>query len=641
MHSLKPTYFPYHPTVSLNHRSVNCYRQKTLAEFERATPNVIDYANSFQLDNAECRSVTLQTAQDIVRLAIFEHFLIAQMTWKRSRQPELHNNRVHIGNLPPMDMYLSKFATCFPMITKPSIVELDLDDVNDDTLAINFVVCKPVDYHQLFAFPPDNGNALVYMDIYSNLATIATNGINFSINFLPHFEYVLYRVVQLIAPNNPTGILPMNYPPTNVVIFQGSPLHTNSYMPSLLTKAADPTPRAGIFTINTNHDHLPIIINSNGEPCNRFTVQALFRTQHPRPILAHHIGNPDWIPRTAADLRRNFDTDMYHVARDPQRIPFSLAIRLIPVYTTDPTEQSICQGWALPHLNDTLCDPELQLFNNPLSYCHTEKENHLEYPFIDQMDPDSPILALDFGESNPYCLHYPGCYAAYLPNSICDSLSCPTQIELVESNNIIPFQQDYTAFSGPHFACLAVSTRRSSLTSPAIRTLDPHRENPAQNDPQTAIFTYDESDTDLPTQNDTTDKNPTQNDEISTETCTEQQISDSETTCADYTQQTQLLPGTQANLAISPPNSPETGSSHTETPSNSPPTAKFASGPLQRFSEAVSNILTPKTAKLPQIPASTDLNSQPTTSTHFSAMTKILPKKNLPSRNSNPHPPNL
>jgi hypothetical protein len=71
-------------------------------------------------------------------------------------------------------------------------------------------------------------------------------------------------------------------------------------------------------------------------------------------------------------------------------------------------------------------------------------------------------------------------------------------------------------------------------------------------------------------------------------------------------------------------------------------TIKLApSGALQRFSEAASNILTPKTAKLPQIPASTDSNSQPTTSTHFSTTNKILPKKNLPSRNSNPQPPNL
>jgi hypothetical protein len=164
---------------------------------------------------------------------------------------------------------------------------------------------------------------------------------------------------------------------------------------------------------------------------------------------------------------------------------------------------------------------------------------------------------------------------------------------------------------------------------PAIRTLDPQRENPVQNDPQleniapndpqTAIFTHDESDTDFPTQNDTTDDNRTQSDEISTETRTEQHISDSETTCADYAQETQLLPGAQPNLVISPQNSPEIDSSHTETPSNSPPTAKFTSGPLQRFSEAVSNILTPKTAKLPQIPASTDSNPQPTT--HFSATT--------------------
>jgi hypothetical protein len=288
------------PDGSLNHRSVNCYRRNVLAEFERATPYVVDYANSFQLDNAERRSVALQTAQDIVCLAIFEHFLIAQMTRKRSRQPELRNNRVHIGNLLPMDMYLSNFATCFPMINKPSMVQLDLNDVNDDTLAINFVVCKPLDYHQRFALPPDDGDALVYMDINSNLRTIATNnGINFLINFLPHFEYILYQVVQLIAPNNPTRILPMNYPPTNVVIFQGSPLHANFYMPSLSTKAANPTPRAGIFTINTNHDHLPIIINSNGEPYK----QSLRPSALPNATCQTHPSSSHWRPRLDAGYR--------------------------------------------------------------------------------------------------------------------------------------------------------------------------------------------------------------------------------------------------------------------------------------------------------------------------------------------------
>ena len=215
--------FPLPPNGSLNNCSVTCYRRYALAKFDRANPYVVDYANSFRLDIAERRSFALRTAQDIVNRAIFEHFLIAQMTRKRSRQPELQNNRVHIGNLLPTDLYLSSFVTCFPMITKTSFVQLDLDDVNDDTLATTLLVCKPLDYHHLFALPPDYGNKLVYMDIYPILSTIPTNGINFSIDLLPHFKYVLYRVVQLIAPNNPTGILPINYPPTSVVISQGPP----------------------------------------------------------------------------------------------------------------------------------------------------------------------------------------------------------------------------------------------------------------------------------------------------------------------------------------------------------------------------------------------------------------------------------
>jgi hypothetical protein len=319
--------FSLSPDGSLNHRCVSRYRKSAIADLlERATPYVVDYANSFRLDNAERRCFALRTAQGIVRLVIFEHQLIAQMTRKRSSQPEICNNHIHIGNLPPTNMYLSNFANCFPMITKPYIVQLNLDDVNDDTLAINFVVCKLLDYHQLFALPPDNGNKLVYMDIYPNLDTVVTNSINFLIIFIPHFECVPYQVVQIIAPNDPTGILPIDFPPTIVVIFQGSSLHANSYMPKSLTKAADPTSQAGIFTINTNYDHLPIIINSNGEPYNRVTVQAHSQTQHARPILAHHIDDPDWMPRTAADLRCNIDTDMYHVAQDPQRVRYSLAI---------------------------------------------------------------------------------------------------------------------------------------------------------------------------------------------------------------------------------------------------------------------------------------------------------------------------
>jgi hypothetical protein len=66
--------FPLPPDGSLNHHSVNRYRQKALAEFERATPYVIDYANSFRLDNEDRRSVALQTVQDIVLPSHFRTF---------------------------------------------------------------------------------------------------------------------------------------------------------------------------------------------------------------------------------------------------------------------------------------------------------------------------------------------------------------------------------------------------------------------------------------------------------------------------------------------------------------------------------------------------------------------------------------
>ncbi|KAI2491246.1 hypothetical protein MHU86_23323 [Fragilaria crotonensis] len=95
------------------------------------------------------------------------------------------------------------------MITRPSLVQLDLDDVNDDTLAINYVVCQPLDFLQLFTLQPTEANEeTYYMDVYSDLTPVPTNGINFSIDFLPHFEYILYRVAQLVNPKDPTGILP-------------------------------------------------------------------------------------------------------------------------------------------------------------------------------------------------------------------------------------------------------------------------------------------------------------------------------------------------------------------------------------------------------------------------------------------------
>ncbi|KAI2503797.1 NB-ARC domain [Fragilaria crotonensis] len=184
-------------------------------------------------------------------------------------------------------------------------------------------------------------------------------------------------------------------------MFQGSPLASNSYSNGSSTEIAKPTARAGIFPTTFNHDQQPIISNRDGEPYNRLSVQALFKAQLAKPILSYHIGDPDWIPTSAANLRRHPDSSKYHVARDPKTVPFSLAIRMIPVFTTGPLEESIYQAWALPHLIDALRDPEIQLFNNHLSYYYNEKESHPEFPFIDQMGPDSPFSANGYNEQEP------------------------------------------------------------------------------------------------------------------------------------------------------------------------------------------------------------------------------------------------
>ncbi|KAI2511546.1 hypothetical protein MHU86_2800 [Fragilaria crotonensis] len=125
------------------------------------------------------------------------------------------------------------------MITRPSLVQLDLDDVNDDTIAINYVVCQPLDFLQLFTLQPTQANEeTYYMDVYSSLIPVSTNGINSSIDFLPHFKYILYQVVPLVTQKDLTGILPRNHPPPHIIMFQGSTLASNTYSNGSSTEIA-------------------------------------------------------------------------------------------------------------------------------------------------------------------------------------------------------------------------------------------------------------------------------------------------------------------------------------------------------------------------------------------------------------------
>jgi hypothetical protein len=179
-------------------------------------------------------------------------------------------------------------------------------------------------------------------------------------------------------------------------------------------------------TIQPHYHHEPSISSSilNGNPYTKESVQTLFHEQAAKPLQTYNLDDPNWIHHNPAKLWRNDQL---------QIIPFSLAICLIPVYTIAPLDNTVYQAWALPHLNDALRDPALQLFHNHLSYFYREKHNHPEYPFIDPRGPDSPINLDGTGESSPPQLNYPVYITGDLPTSMHDNDFCPNAKDLDES----------------------------------------------------------------------------------------------------------------------------------------------------------------------------------------------------------------
>ena len=154
------------PGTSLGHRSDQYYRDKLPyleTEFALAHPYVTEYIDSFPTPCTEAKEIASDRACELINVALFQHAIIHRMSKKRSKQPELNNNQVFIGNLPPADMFLSSFATCYPMITKPSDVQLTFDNVTEDTLAINHVICYPLILQELPAMTRFDSDPLKYM----------------------------------------------------------------------------------------------------------------------------------------------------------------------------------------------------------------------------------------------------------------------------------------------------------------------------------------------------------------------------------------------------------------------------------------------------------------------------------------------
>ncbi|KAI2496943.1 hypothetical protein MHU86_17584 [Fragilaria crotonensis] len=89
--------------TSLGHRSDQYYRDKLpylQTEFELVQPYVTDYINSFPTPSTEAKEIASDRACELINVALFQHAIIHRMSKKRSKQPELNNNQVFIGNLP-------------------------------------------------------------------------------------------------------------------------------------------------------------------------------------------------------------------------------------------------------------------------------------------------------------------------------------------------------------------------------------------------------------------------------------------------------------------------------------------------------------------------------------------------------------
>ena len=98
------------------------------------------------------------------------------------------------------------------------------------TVAINFVIYReltPIDLQNVRS--PDGNSNYATLKLYYD--PIKTDTFNYSIDFLPNHEYILFRVTPSINTIDPICMLPQSPMPTKVLIFQGNTQHqaTDSY----------------------------------------------------------------------------------------------------------------------------------------------------------------------------------------------------------------------------------------------------------------------------------------------------------------------------------------------------------------------------------------------------------------------------
>ena len=189
-----------------------------------------------------------------------------------------------------------------------------------------------------------------------------------------------------------------------------------------------------------------------------------------------YAANPWTCPNNPSQLWRQ-PNPVYHVTDDPKTIPLSLAIRLIQVITTRRGSTEVYRAWALPHLENALCNPSLQITHNPFSY-HWQQHNHPEYPFIMETDLSS-LRIPPAGESSLNTSHlHTQDTTCNLPEPPCLYRHSHVNAASMDSSNcnVVRYQLDTQDHSScEHTAFLAVRTRTSSLEA----------ENPSEVEPAT------------------------------------------------------------------------------------------------------------------------------------------------------------
>ncbi|KAI2510028.1 hypothetical protein MHU86_4322 [Fragilaria crotonensis] len=197
------------------------------------------------------------------------------------------------------------------------------------TLAVNFVICRDIspNYLQEIDIPAGNHQ---YSSDKSHFIPISTNTYNYSIDFLPDHEYLLFRVVKTLDVIDPQRVLPQTPEPSNVLIFQGTHSENPSYTSG--SQVELPIPKEGAHTF-------PIIYDSGNLPIILITEMAML--------------NPTLQPQ------------------------------LIQVITTKRGSDNVYRAWALPHLQDALQKPADQIKHNRFSF-FWQQHNHPEYPYTNK-----------------------------------------------------------------------------------------------------------------------------------------------------------------------------------------------------------------------------------------------------------------